>query len=51
MPQRHDIGWQKRQPGPKPEPIENTHILALDLVLRGLASKQILDVRTYHKDD
>lgn len=41
--QKHDIGWKKRQPSKKPEPMEKPGYLARQLVDRGLASKSILD--------
>ncbi|MDE8668001.1 hypothetical protein PY310_05310 [Pseudarthrobacter sp. H3Y2-7] len=43
MPQRHDQGWKKQQPTRQPEELPSPEALALDLVRRGLASRQILD--------
>lgn len=43
--QKHDIGWTKRQPRNRPEPIQSGGKLARELVERGLASPNILDAQ------
>jgi hypothetical protein len=45
MPQKHDIGHRKRLNSLKPAPtkLPSTTRLAIDLVKRGLASRNILD--------
>ncbi|MEE2529151.1 hypothetical protein V1639_08925 [Pseudarthrobacter sp. J75] len=46
MPQKHDIGWKKRQAAEKPTlPTASPEGLARSLVARGLASAQILSPR------
>ncbi|MDQ0824307.1 hypothetical protein QFZ60_000480 [Arthrobacter sp. B2I5] len=43
--QKHDQGWKKRQPLNQAETPESPASLALELVRRGIATRQILDVR------
>jgi hypothetical protein len=44
MPQKHDIGWKKRQSNTKPSiPTPGPESYARELVLRGLASPNVLD--------